>query len=236
MFPEPVAPGANGATLVGMPNPLDFLLDLLARRRNEWDSAEPLAPLFINDIARKHGVALPEWDISECDELEDDTASDLLQLLRTQLTTALVGEDSSAGREVLNQTLTDWHAVTHLEEELGSDELPGVEVEATRLPEIPLKPWYERDPALPRAVADRCPTLQPFIIAVASVLLTEATNIHLSGYAERVRACAAPDCNAPFIDAGDAGRRRFCSARCRARTSARERAWDQARARESALR
>ena len=32
---------------------------------------------------------------------------------------------------------------------------PGVEVEATRLPEIPLKPWYERDPALPRAVAAR---------------------------------------------------------------------------------
>lgn len=206
-----------------MPDPLGFLLDLLATRNNPHRPAPPLAPLDIAAVAHQHRIALPEWDDSECDPFEDDTATDLLQTLRTQLTTALVDPDASAGREVLNQALVAWHALTLLEEELGPDELPGVEVEATVLPPVPMRPWYERDPDLPRTTADRCPHVGTFVLAVASVLLTEATNIHLSGYADRVRACAAPDGRYPFIDAGDSGRRRYCSGRCRARQSARAR-------------
>lgn len=72
---------------------------------------------------------------------------------------------------------------------------------------------------------DRCPNVRAPVLATASTLLTEAANIHLSGHAERVRPCQAVNCHAPFIDAGDAGRRRFCSSRCRARQSARDKAW-----------
>ena len=122
------------------------------------------------------------------------------------------------------QALDDWQARVSVEEELADHELPGVEVTASALPHVPLPPWYERDPTLPRDTAGRCPTLGPFLLAVVGVLLTEATNIHLSGYADRVRPCEAPDCRTPFLDAGDGRRRRFCSPRCRARQSARARA------------
>lgn len=211
-----------------MSDPHGFLFELLAARRNPHAPAEPLAPRVVAHVAHKHHVDLPDWDDSDVDELEDDTATDALQALRTQLTDSLVGEDASAGREVLNAALAAWSATVVLEEELGPDERPAVQIEATVLPPVPLRPWYERKPELPRGMAERCPTVATFVLAVASVLLTEATNVHLSGHAERVRACEAPDCRTPFMDASDAARRRFCSARCRARQSARARAWAQA--------
>ena len=86
------------------------------------------------------------------------TARDALTTLRTQLSDALLGEDASAGRELLNQALDDWQARVSVEEELADHELPGVEVTASALPHVPLPPWYERDPTLPRDTAARCPT------------------------------------------------------------------------------
>ena len=207
-----------------MPDPLGFLLEMLSSRPNPHAPAPALPVLAVALAAPRHGVDLPAWDESACDELEEDTARDALTTLRTQLSDALLGEDASAGRELLNQALDDWQARVSVEEELADHELPGVEVTASALPHVPLPPWYERDPTLPRDTAARCPTLGPFLLAVVGVLLTEATNIHLSGYADRVRPCEAPDCRTPFLDAGDGRRRRFCSPRCRARQSARARA------------
>ena len=208
-----------------MPDPLGFLLDLLVARANPHMPAPPLPLDQVVARARQHGVELPSWDEEQCEPFEEDTAADALAALRTDLTDALVGEDSTAGREALNRALDTWQARFTLEEELGPDELPGVEVDATTIADVPLPPWYARHPAIPRTALERCPNVLATVLAVASTLLTEATNIHLSGYAERVRACQAVNCRAPFIDAGDAGRRRFCSARCRARQSARDKAW-----------
>ena len=211
-------------------DPLGFLLALLAARTNPHAPAQPLDPLDVMALAR-HRIDLPALDVAQCEELEVDTATDVLQELRTHLTDALVPADASAGREVLNQVLDAWQAGCALEEELGPDELPGVELVARVLPPVPLPFWYARVPGTPHATAERCPQAGPFLLGVASVLLSAATNIHLSGYADRGLACAAHDCARPFIDAGDSGRRRYCAPRCRARQSARDRAWVDARAR-----
>lgn len=205
------------------PDHLGFLFDLLAARTNPHAAARPMHLTEIAAAGRQRGVMLPTWDDAACEELEHDSATDALIMLRTQLTDALAGEDDSAGREVLNGALEAWGARVMLEEELGPTELPGVEVTATGMPAVPLKPWFERRPEVPRDMSERCANTAHVVLAVASVLLTEATNIHLSGYAERVRPCDAYDCRTPFIDASDTGRRRFCSSRCRARASARAR-------------
>lgn len=207
-----------------MPDALGFLFDMLAARENPYTWAEPLSPLQIATYARRRGVPLPSWDDPACDELEIETAVAVLRTLRTELTDALVGEDPIAGRESLNLALAAWDARLLLEEELAEDDLPGVEVIAGELPPVPLQRWHRGSTDIPGATADRCPHVGAVVLAVASVLLTEATNIHLSGYAHRVRACAASACRRPYLDAGDAGRRRFCSGRCRSAQSARNRA------------
>ena len=129
-----------------MPDPLGFLLEMLSSRPNPHAPAPALPVLAVALAARRHGVDLPAWDESACDELEEDTARDALTTLRTQLSDALLGEDASAGRELLNQALDDWQARVSVEEELADHELPGVEVTASALPHVPLPPWYERDP------------------------------------------------------------------------------------------
>ncbi|MDO5534577.1 MAG: hypothetical protein Q4F65_08000, partial [Propionibacteriaceae bacterium] len=174
-----------------MPDPLAFLLETLAARNNPYASAKPLQAWDVAQVARKHGVSLPTWDDTECEEVEQETAEEVLTVLRTRLTDALTGEDATGGREVLNELLESWQTRIALEEDLGESELPGVEVTATTLPTVELPYWHARLADVPRDTAERCPHLTPILLAMASVLLTEATNIHLSGYADRVRPCEA---------------------------------------------
>ncbi|HHU39131.1 MAG TPA: hypothetical protein GXZ45_07635 [Propionibacterium sp.] len=67
------------------------------------------------------------------------------------------GDDADAGREVLNQALAAWQARVFVEEEVGPGELPGVEAQASALPEVPLNPPQRLRRARPGVRRHRLP-------------------------------------------------------------------------------
>lgn len=77
-------------------------------------------------------------------------------MLRTRLTDALAGDDATAGREHLNHALEAWAARVPVEEELGEDDLPGVEVIAGDLPPVPLQRWHQARTDIPTTARGRC--------------------------------------------------------------------------------
>lgn len=199
-----------------MTDAMGFLFDVLGWRAD-------LTPGGLRHFALRRGIPLPDTlNDSPDDEIEWGAAQDCITALRQGLAGSLLNGDATAGREALNRLLAAWGVHLLLEEELGPHELPGVELRATTVPPVPPRPHIlfreGRDtPGIP--LGER--SVGPALLQAASVLLTEAANLHLSGYADRVGSCAAPDCRRPFLDTTQAGSRRFCSARCRARASAR---------------
>lgn len=206
-------------------NALDFLLDVAALRDVDGRPGPfglvPLSPDHVASLARRRQVPLPVVGSEVGTEDEHWAATVLLSELGTALASCLVA-DPAAGREILNAQMGAWAARPTLEDEVGPDELPGLDLEASALPRAPVPlSQYAREGDDAEGVVVKDATLAAFVLAAASILLTEAVNVHLSGYADRVRACAAPDCLRPFLDTSKASTRRFCSATCRARAWAR---------------
>lgn len=201
-------------------NALEFLLDVLGTRHPGHRGSILPSPELVAEFARRRAVSLPAlgWD---GDDEERWAATGMLRELRDSLAISLLGDDA-AGREELNVLMSRWNALPALEVDVGPNEAPGLDLDATALPPAPLSPIaLAHEGAAARSVAINDKQLTTFLTAVASTLLTLAVSIHLRGQAHRVRACGSSDCWRPFHDTSDAGVRRYCSATCRAREWAR---------------
>lgn len=201
---------------------LAFVFDLVAHRAVTWaGQPQPISVEHVLHLAGRRGVRLPEPDWTRSDDDLEAAAERVLGSFVDGLADCLLDEGAAA-RESLNILLDAWSPQLALEEDLGSDDLPGVELVAGSIPAAPLTP-YEMFHRGTDAVGVRLANtpLEPVLLATASVALTEVANIHLSGYADRVRRCGSRQCGRPFLDASPGGNRRWCSARCRAREGAR---------------